>query len=69
MTAENLCTCIFPMKDFRDVALLMILQFPRLFDRDVAAEIKDIQQRYAGMRAHGWIYKIVVIYNQRLSMR
>lgn len=47
MTAENLCTCIFPMTDFRDVALLMIQEFPRLFDRDVETEIKAIEESYS----------------------
>ena len=45
MTPENLCTCIFPMTDFRDVALLMIQEFPRLFDRDVTEELKAIEQK------------------------
>jgi len=49
MTPENLCTCIFPMTDFRDVALLMIQEFPRLFDRDVTEELKAIEQNYSSV--------------------
>lgn len=41
MSAENLCTCIFPMTDYRDVAVIMIVEFPRLFDRDMEAELKE----------------------------
>lgn len=45
MTAENLCTCIFPMTDCRDVALLLIKEFPKIFDQDMTKELQEIDGR------------------------